>query len=69
MHLDCVFSVLSETCCIMLEDIMGENSPMRRLVDEYVREGAGKPYKLARCRGRRAGGRGQLLGSAWGGVP
>mmetsp|Transcript_8912 Transcript_8912/g.15445 ORF Transcript_8912/g.15445 Transcript_8912/m.15445 type:complete len:486 (+) Transcript_8912:82-1539(+) len=48
MHLDCVFSVLSDTCCIMLEDIMGEASPLRRLVDEYVREGEGKPYTLAR---------------------
>lgn len=25
MHLDCVFSVLSDKCCIMLADIMGES--------------------------------------------
>ena len=36
MHLDCVFSILSDTCCLMLEDMMGEGSPTRRLVDEYV---------------------------------
>ena len=32
MHLDCVFSLLSDSCCLMLEDIMGEKSPKRRLV-------------------------------------
>jgi arginine deiminase len=35
MHLDCVFSILSDDCCIMLEDIIGEASPTRRLVDEW----------------------------------
>jgi arginine deiminase len=33
MHLDCVFSILSDNCCLMLETIMGANSPLRRLVD------------------------------------
>jgi hypothetical protein len=47
MHLDCVFSVLGEDVCLMLEDIMGEASPTRRLVDEYVRDASGK-YSLAR---------------------
>lgn len=47
MHLDCVFSVLGEKCCIMLETIIGEDSPSRRLVDEYVRDASGK-YTLAR---------------------
>lgn len=48
MHLDCVFSILSHACCIMLEDIMGEGSKIRRLVDEYVRDPATGKYALAR---------------------
>jgi arginine deiminase len=48
MHLDCVFSVVSDSCCIMLEDIMGDKSPLRRLVDEYVREEATGKYVLKR---------------------
>ena len=36
MHLDCVFSVLSETCAIVAADVLGEDAPLRRLVDEYV---------------------------------
>ena len=51
MHLDCVFSIISDNCCIMLEDIMGAASPTRRLVDEYVRDPATKKYKLGRCVG------------------
>lgn len=47
MHLDCVFSVLGERVCIMLETIIGEESPSRRLVDEYVQDSSGK-YTLAR---------------------
>lgn len=47
MHLDCVFSVLGEKVCIMLETIIGEDSTSRRLVDEYVRDDSGK-YSLAR---------------------
>lgn len=48
MHLDCVFSTLGSNCCIMLEDIMGEGSPTRRLVDEYERDPATGQYKLSR---------------------
>ncbi len=48
MHLDCVFSVLGDGCCLMLKDIMGEESPMRRLVDEYVRDPTTNKYTLAR---------------------
>lgn len=48
MHLDCVFSVLSEKCCLMLETIMGDDSKMKRLVDEYVRDEATGKYSLAR---------------------
>jgi hypothetical protein len=49
MHLDCVFSILSDTCCIMLETIMGDASPMRRLVDEYAKDSATGKYTLQRC--------------------
>lgn len=49
MHLDCVFSLLGETSCLMLEDIIGEQSAMRRLVDEYVRDPDTGKYTLARC--------------------
>ncbi|PNW79619.1 hypothetical protein CHLRE_08g360350v5 [Chlamydomonas reinhardtii] len=48
MHLDCVFSVLSDTCCIMLADIMGDKSPTRRLVDEYTRDPETGKYKMTR---------------------
>eukprot|EP00878_Enallax_costatus_P010464 GHUV01010925.1.p1 GENE.GHUV01010925.1~~GHUV01010925.1.p1 ORF type:complete len:467 (+),score=159.73 GHUV01010925.1:196-1596(+) len=48
MHLDCVFSVLSEKCCIMLVTIMGDDSKTKRLVDEYVRDPATGKYSLAR---------------------
>jgi N-dimethylarginine dimethylaminohydrolase len=34
MHLDCVFSIISDNMCVMLEDIMGEASKTRRMVDE-----------------------------------
>ena len=37
MHLDCVFSILGDKCCIMLEEMMGAESKTRRLVDEYSR--------------------------------
>ncbi|KAL6776838.1 ADI1 [Auxenochlorella protothecoides x Auxenochlorella symbiontica] len=47
MHLDCVFSILSDNLCIMLEEMMGDASPTRRLVDEYVR-GADGRYALER---------------------
>jgi hypothetical protein len=54
MHLDCVFSVLGERVCIMLSTIVGEASPTRRLVDEYVRDPASERYSLARCGATRA---------------
>lgn len=37
MHLDCVFAVISDSVCIMLEEMMGADSPTRRLVDEFTR--------------------------------
>lgn len=36
MHLDTVFNILSEDCCLMLDEMIGENSATRRVVDEYV---------------------------------
>jgi hypothetical protein len=48
MHLDCVFSILGEGCCLMLDTIMGQASPTRRLVDEYVRDPATGRYVLVR---------------------
>lgn len=47
MHLDCCFSIISDNCCIMLEDMMGADSPTKRLVDEYTRDSNGA-YKLTR---------------------
>ena len=37
MHLDCVFSIVGDDVCIMMDEMMGESSPTRRLVDEWVR--------------------------------
>ena len=38
MHLDCVFSILGDDCCLMLKEMMGEDSPTRRLVDEFTQD-------------------------------
>jgi arginine deiminase len=46
MHLDCVFSILTHDCCLMLEDMMGEESPTRRLVDVWVRDRRSGKYKM-----------------------
>lgn len=46
MHLDCVFSILGEKSCIMLDEMMGEESATRRLVDEYVCGADGKYVKM-----------------------
>lgn len=48
MHLDCVFSILGDSCCIMLDEMMGEASPTRRNVDEYRRNDSTGKYTLAR---------------------
>ncbi|KAL4539920.1 hypothetical protein Ndes2437B_g01739 [Nannochloris sp. 'desiccata'] len=45
MHLDCVFSLLSDTCVLMLDEMMGEEAATRRLVDEYTRGADGKYTK------------------------
>lgn len=44
MHLDCVFSILGDKCCIMLEEMIGQDSKTKRLVDEYSKNpGTGRP--------------------------
>ena len=48
MHLDCVFGLLSEKLCICYEDMLGEDSPKRRLVDEYVYDSNTGKYSLVR---------------------
>ncbi|PSC74328.1 Arginine deiminase [Micractinium conductrix] len=42
MHLDCVFSIISDNVCIMLEEMMGAESATRRLVDEYAKGSDGQ---------------------------
>ena len=48
MHLDCVFSIISDDCCIMMDEMMGKDSPTRRLVDEWVRDAESGAYGRAR---------------------
>eukprot|EP00188_Purpureofilum_apyrenoidigerum_P001276 Plantae.Rhodophyta-Purpureofilum_apyrenoidigerum.ctg16859.p1 GENE.Plantae.Rhodophyta-Purpureofilum_apyrenoidigerum.ctg16859~~Plantae.Rhodophyta-Purpureofilum_apyrenoidigerum.ctg16859.p1 ORF type:complete len:437 (-),score=92.87 Plantae.Rhodophyta-Purpureofilum_apyrenoidigerum.ctg16859:255-1502(-) len=45
LHLDTVFNILSPTCCIALEDMLGQGSDKKRLVDEYIADDAGKYSK------------------------
>jgi hypothetical protein len=47
MHLDTVFNILAPKLVLCLETIMGESSPRRRLVDEYIR-GVDGIYRLGR---------------------
>ena len=35
MHLDCFFNIISNDCCLLFEDIMGEDSPIHRDIDEF----------------------------------
>ena len=42
MHLDCVFSILGDRCCLMLEEMIGEESKTARYVDEYTRDAFGE---------------------------
>lgn len=48
MHLDCVFSILGDDICLMLEEMIGEKSKTKRLVDEYTRDAATGTYSLSR---------------------
>jgi hypothetical protein len=47
MHLDTVFNIIAPKVCLMLKDIQGKDSPLRRLVDEYKKNERGE-YFLAR---------------------
>ena len=38
MHLDCVFSILGDDVCLMMDEMMGPSSSTRRLVDEWTRK-------------------------------
>lgn len=38
MHLDCIFNIVGDDVCLLAEDVIGEASPMRRVVDEYERD-------------------------------
>lgn len=44
MHLDCVFNIIGFESCLMLDDIMGAESPKRRLVDEYSKDSVTGKY-------------------------
>ena len=62
MHLDCVFNIVGDDCCLLAEDVIGEDSPLRRVVDEYERTDGdpgplGRPSVWADCAAelRRAG--------------
>jgi len=48
MHLDTVFNIISGDCVLMLRDMMGDDSPTRRLVDEWVRGADDAPYVKGR---------------------
>lgn len=48
MHLDTVFNLLSSDCVLMLREMMGDDSPTRRLVDEWVRDADGVLYVKGR---------------------
>ncbi|EFA74788.1 putative arginine deiminase [Heterostelium album PN500] len=48
MHLDTVCNIINERTMLILEDICGEESPIRRLVDEYRRDPATGRYELVR---------------------
>lgn len=45
MHLDCVFNIISPKCCLMYQPMMGEESPVRRLVDEWAIDAESGTYK------------------------
>ncbi|BAM80999.1 probable arginine deiminase [Cyanidioschyzon merolae strain 10D] len=48
MHLDCVFNIIGRKTVLMLADIIGSQSPIRRMVDEYARESEQDAYRLVR---------------------
>lgn len=50
MHLDCVFSILGDNVCLMLKEMMGEESPTKRLVDEFTQDIVAGTWSLTRER-------------------
>eukprot|EP01010_Urceolus_cornutus_P003861 NODE_570_length_1527_cov_155.816644_g431_i0.p2 GENE.NODE_570_length_1527_cov_155.816644_g431_i0~~NODE_570_length_1527_cov_155.816644_g431_i0.p2 ORF type:complete len:229 (-),score=52.19 NODE_570_length_1527_cov_155.816644_g431_i0:30-716(-) len=48
MHLDTVFNIVSHNCVLMLDEIMGDESKTRRVVDEYIRDSHYEPYVKVR---------------------
>lgn len=48
MHLDTVFNIVSEKYVVILEDICGLDSPIRRIVEEFVRDDTTGKYVKAR---------------------
>ena len=42
IQLDCLFSILGDRCCLMLEEMIGEGSKTARFVDEYTRDAFGE---------------------------
>ena len=50
MHLDCVFSILGDDVCLMLKEMIGEDSPTKRLVDEFTQDVVAGTWSLSRER-------------------
>eukprot|EP00798_Chlamydomonas_sp_ICE-L_P002145 gene2145-18194_t len=48
LHLDSVFNILSDTCCIMNETIIGKDNPRKRIMDEYTKDPSSGKYKLTK---------------------
>ncbi len=46
MHLDTVFNVVGDRIAIAQESILGKDSPLHRMVDEYTRPHSNAPYTL-----------------------
>lgn len=50
MHLDCIFNIVGDDVCLLAEDVIGEESPYRRMVDEYERDVRGiSGQKISIC--------------------
>lgn len=48
LHLDTVFNIISPTCCVAFEPMLGKDSDRRRDVDEYVLNEETKEYEKVR---------------------
>jgi arginine deiminase len=45
MHLDTIFNIVNSKICVLLDTLIGVESPIRRLVDIYERDSAGNVAK------------------------